>query len=342
MNRSFTSVLSFAVVLSQLASSAQAWGRSYVVKVGDTLSRVAETLEGSGVYVQDKKLAQVLAMNPQIVNPNQIYIGQIIELPGAELASCVTATDSTVTRKIASEPLIETKADSTSNAVVPAEKDVGWRMELGLDYRSSAINLADSTTAATGSLYSKLNAGLLGTLLQDWSKAFSTFESFDLREVIINPAISSTKTLSGTSQFLTRFEIGALNRVGSSIEIKYGVCQAPGLFVQGINSSTLNIDAVPLWSVNTGVSWDFLRIGGTTLGASLGGAYILGKTTESYTVNSGTELKGAIYLKKQTASGSGLTITAGGLQKTQNTSILDHQEQSFGLGISYTLPVFSH
>ena len=51
---------------------------NYTVKKGDTLSGIAKTY---GVTVD-----AILALNPSIKNPNQIYVGQIIKIPVAQKA----------------------------------------------------------------------------------------------------------------------------------------------------------------------------------------------------------------------------------------------------------------
>ena len=52
---------------------APAYGGTYVVQYGDTLRKIADRI-GSTV-------ADILAVNPQIWNPNLIYVGQMINLP---------------------------------------------------------------------------------------------------------------------------------------------------------------------------------------------------------------------------------------------------------------------
>lgn len=49
------------------------YGGTYVVQYGDTLRKIADRI-GSTVDA-------IMAVNPQIVNPNLIYVGQVINLP---------------------------------------------------------------------------------------------------------------------------------------------------------------------------------------------------------------------------------------------------------------------
>lgn len=55
------------------APSYPSYGGTYVVQYGDTLRKIADRI-GSTV-------AALLAVNPQIWNPNLIYVGQVINLP---------------------------------------------------------------------------------------------------------------------------------------------------------------------------------------------------------------------------------------------------------------------
>jgi LysM repeat protein len=50
-----------------------ATGGTYVVQVGDTLAKIAKRA-GTTVYA-------IMAVNPQIYNPNVIYVGQVLNLP---------------------------------------------------------------------------------------------------------------------------------------------------------------------------------------------------------------------------------------------------------------------
>jgi Predicted glycosyl hydrolase len=66
-------------------------GKTYVIQKGDTLRKIADRI---GVTVND-----ILAVNPQIINPNRIYAGQTINLPAA--ASYYTVQSGDTLKKIA-------------------------------------------------------------------------------------------------------------------------------------------------------------------------------------------------------------------------------------------------
>jgi LysM repeat protein len=59
------------------------YGSTYYVRRGDTLRKLATRW---GVSVND-----ILAVNPQIVNPSLIYVGQVINIPGAPSTSTTSA-----------------------------------------------------------------------------------------------------------------------------------------------------------------------------------------------------------------------------------------------------------
>ncbi|MFN2228258.1 MAG: LysM peptidoglycan-binding domain-containing protein [Anaerolineae bacterium] len=66
---------------------------TYVVQPGDTLTRIAQRF---GTTVQ-----AILAANPQITNPNLIYVGQVIEIPGGQ---AVTPTPTPTTTPVTPTP----------------------------------------------------------------------------------------------------------------------------------------------------------------------------------------------------------------------------------------------
>ncbi|MFN2155921.1 MAG: LysM peptidoglycan-binding domain-containing protein, partial [Anaerolineae bacterium] len=64
-------------------------GDTVTVVAGDTLTRIAARC---GTTVQ-----AILTANPQITNPNLIYVGQVIEMPGAQGATPTATTQATPT-----------------------------------------------------------------------------------------------------------------------------------------------------------------------------------------------------------------------------------------------------
>jgi LysM repeat protein len=70
-------------------SSATPTPTTYVVQPGDTLTRIAQRF---GTTVQ-----ALLAANPDIVNPNLIYVGQVIQIPGGQEATPTPTSSPTPT-----------------------------------------------------------------------------------------------------------------------------------------------------------------------------------------------------------------------------------------------------
>jgi LysM repeat protein len=98
---------------------------TYVVQPGDNLTRIAQRF---GTTVQ-----AILAANPQITNPNLIFVGQVIQIPGGQVATPTpTATPSTTPT-----PQRISFAPGTTSATVsgnlPADGDVHYviRAEAG-------------------------------------------------------------------------------------------------------------------------------------------------------------------------------------------------------------------
>jgi LysM repeat protein len=88
-------------------------GTRYTVQRGDTLRKIADRI---GVSVND-----ILAVNPQIVNPNLIYVGQVINLPAA--ASYYTVQWGDTMKKIA------TRFGTTLDALIALNPQI-WNINL--------------------------------------------------------------------------------------------------------------------------------------------------------------------------------------------------------------------
>lgn len=91
-------MFAFAVLLSAPASAA-----SYTVQSGDYLGKIAAE---NGTSWQE-----LWSLNPQISNPNLIYIGQVIEVPGS---AAPVAAAPVVAEYVAPAPVV-----SSSRPVVP-------------------------------------------------------------------------------------------------------------------------------------------------------------------------------------------------------------------------------
>jgi len=96
---------------------------TYVVQPGDTLTRIAQRF---GTTVQ-----ALLAANPQITNPNLIYVGQVIEIPGGQAATPTPTPSTTPTPQRISFAPGATEATVSGN--LPANGDVHYviRAEAG-------------------------------------------------------------------------------------------------------------------------------------------------------------------------------------------------------------------
>jgi LysM repeat protein len=90
---------------------------TYVVQPGDTLTRIAQRF---GTTVQ-----AILAANPQITNPNLIYAGQVIEIPGGQ---AVTPTPTPTTTPVTPTPTPTSTPSGTTTTYVVQPGDTLTRI----------------------------------------------------------------------------------------------------------------------------------------------------------------------------------------------------------------------
>lgn len=71
----------------------------YTVVAGDTLYGIAQTYLGDG-----NLYPQIMAVNPQITDPDVISVGQVIQIPGSTPAATIPGTPIPLTPAAASAP----------------------------------------------------------------------------------------------------------------------------------------------------------------------------------------------------------------------------------------------
>lgn len=100
---------------SPFQNAAQGASASYTVRPGDTLSQIAEN--------KGLSLAELVAANPQITNPDRIFPGQVIQLPQAKGAAPSTQAAIQDLASGLSEALKQGLSEATANAEKPALRD---------------------------------------------------------------------------------------------------------------------------------------------------------------------------------------------------------------------------
>jgi LysM repeat protein len=176
-------------ICSVLASQAFAMD-SYVVKSGDTLSQIVKQNYPFGkMYGSQGRIAQVLAKNPHIKNPNRIYPGQRIEIKNP--VQVAQNKKVPVVSEILQEQTPETVKEEKPEVIIPDKQTNRQISEvMGIDEWSisalyGAKYLSISQTGAMGK--AEIGVMFLNDLklnsefrINDWSFGFQ-FDSYKLK-----------------------------------------------------------------------------------------------------------------------------------------------------------------
>jgi LysM repeat protein len=115
-------------------------GSTYKVQHLDNLSKIAELC--------DTSVANILAGNPQVTNPNVIYTGQVLSLTG----SVSENVDSDITYKVKSGDTLQEIADLFDVTVSAIRQANATLRNNGTIYTGMVLNIPESTvTGSTGS-----------------------------------------------------------------------------------------------------------------------------------------------------------------------------------------------
>lgn len=337
-----SAVASALLLLSAMPVQGGAPIELYKVQAGETLSHIAETIKGrnpgSRIYGRQGILAQLLQLNSHISNPNLILVKQEIRVASPLVASVVG-------EKIPAETNERAGPSRTPAASVPMEptgdeaEKVPFGGRLGLTYQFTELYALDKATGASADLRSKNDVKATVAMEQDWGDGLGTFFAFGLRRVDFEAPTNATKTLRMESKSLAEISAGASHRLSDKIALKYSLTYGKQLFLRGMSSNLLSIDAVALPRADAGLSYDLYRRGQTTLVIEGGGAYFGGAKTDTYDVNSGYGYGAALGLDRRSGDKT-LSFRAGYRRREQgNTFVKLRESNVFGAAL-LTLPLF--
>jgi len=163
-------------------------GGSYTVRSGDTLSGIASS---HGV-----SLSALLAANPQISNPNRIYPGQVIHLPGGGSASSAPASRDYTVRSGDTMSAIASRHGVSLSALLSANPQIANpnRIYPGQVVHIPGAGGAQSTggTQGTGGVHG--SSGASGSKAVDIARQFLGRDASELKRsgaLPMNPNVSS-------------------------------------------------------------------------------------------------------------------------------------------------------
>ncbi|ASD62490.1 LysM peptidoglycan-binding domain-containing protein [Bdellovibrio bacteriovorus] len=299
--------------------------RVYVVKKGDSLSLIADRIKGGHTYGKNQNLAKILALNPRVRSEQRIYIGESIFIPAG--SENFTATDHLPAA--APSPSTEEQIFSPPipKQVQISTEEVPHHFELSAGYDFTTLEAQDATTTATAQLYTKQEIELGAKWSQQWDENFKTHMGIFLRNLEFMPSTNSTKVLLKPSQNLMRITLAGQNQISDRFTLLYDAGYGQELFIQGLSTTDITVDSLPLVKAHLGFSYDVMVKGSTALGLSAQAGYLGSATADTYSVENGTTYGGALFIRRL-KNANLFNLEIGVRQRSQNTSLVDISEQT--------------
>lgn len=207
-------------------------------------------------------------------------------------------------------------------------------------YQFTTLHVTDNSSSAVADLITSRDLKVGAEWDQKWSDDFASFVNFSARSLDFQPSTSANKSLSNTSKMLFSLGLGAESKISDRFNLRYSFDYSNQLFMHGLSTSSLVIDSVAVPSFSIGLNYTLLQKGKTSLGLTGSAAYLLGASTDGYSISNGSAFGGGAYLKYQ-YSGKELGLNVGYSQRSQNTSIIGLSEQNIFGVLTFSMPLFS-
>lgn len=261
----------YLALLGSLVQPGLATAKTYQVQRGDTLGQIAKTHVGSPVWGDKGSVKKLLELNPDIKDPNQIFVNQTINLsPEAEVSQAeadpVPAAAAEAPAETEPSPVVaaeETPApvpEAESSSSTSSSSTFAFKVE-GL-VSTTNIDAEARDKSFETSPDSKINQGLrLGVSYRLTEK--STIEA-DAAFVKSRFADSKDGRLNGDDKVLKSFELSYQYRLLESLQLSVGAETEQVYFVGQLAPQKFQIEPIFVDSVKLGLSYDILVAGDWT------------------------------------------------------------------------------
>ncbi|MGE3261019.1 MAG: LysM peptidoglycan-binding domain-containing protein [Bacteriovoracia bacterium] len=315
----------------------------HVVERGDALSSIAKRYLGSPVWRGRKgTLAKLLRLNPEIGNPDKIYLYQRIRVAeGFAQAVKVNIAPAKARPPAAkNETKRESKREIASLSPSQAEGFAPvshLRLSAGFEY--FRIDASDRSSGGSAIILSQMSPSLNAGWYLDWSSEWSTVMSLKYRRDRLFPIDSNSKTIQqdGASSF--GFQMGVERSWNKNSMSGFFLGREDRLFVRALNAQTLVLDRVGVPSAAFRHKQTLVRGKGASAGVGASGGVLFGGGGPTNQTQTGWTGRGSAFLEHQLTS----VMIRGELffeQSYQGSSIVKQKTSTMGasIGFSWRLP----
>lgn len=295
----------------------------YIVKRGDTLSKISAKKLGYPVYGVKGSLHALLGANPQIKNPNLIFPNQKIKLGGIDMP------------KLASKPIEAAKGAPGRNiASVEEEKKFQQKSTLAAHLGFQYSRLDAGASIFLSDLSPKLD--LIWNLV--WSSRWATEVHLGVVSEKIQGDVSATpRSIVGGNNARKDFDFTLYRTWSEKAKTGIAIGAKDKVFSRTPGTTSVTLDRQSIAFAQLKHEQALYVLDKSIFGAKLAGEYLLKRSGLGYDVNGGFGGSGGLFIRHELEKVSIEANATYGYEK-QNTSLMSHKETTLGgsLGLVWT------
>ncbi len=308
----------------------------YIVKPGETLSKIAKSQIGEPVYLKHGSLARLLRLNSAIPQNGKIYPGQMLLLPAA---TEIDSTSQEIAESFPSPKSVEAAAD-TSSRNVASEDEIPNSLSLTASLGMTTITAHDNQNNSKATLNSSRDLAVEGSWQQAWTKSFSTTFAARFRSIEFQSPTNSAYSLSNSKNNTLALSAGAQSQITENFSLSYSFTHGQELFLRGLSSTSVGVDELAISRFGLGGKYELFHKGKTSLGVKGYYEYLGAGSTDTYTIHSGSAYQAGLYLHRQYGADTSVEIHIGYRERAQKTSIVDAVEKTVFGALVFSIPLF--
>ncbi len=303
------------VYISFFILDANAFAQVYIVKKGDTLSKIAVQYLGSPIYGKIGNLRKILAKNSKIKNSDLIYPKQKI----------------IISDEIAEETLVLPTARNPATITQPeVHSGNNGNYSVATEFLSTKINGTDRSNGTKAELVSKSNFGLRLSYLQNWSAQFQSDFFIKLNKLSMKQP-NTNGVLQNADPSLYSFGAQVFLQHSPKLQWNLGINMVQRAYLKALSTSEVNLDVLSIPSLFMAGFYEFYTKGPFLLGGSLGINFDAPVNADTYKTNSNFGASTQVYFRRIVDY---LIKNEVGLQanyQNQNTSIAEQMQTDYAI-----------
>lgn len=285
-----------------------AHAESFTVRKGDTLSEIARTFMGKPIYGKRGSLRKIIALNPQIKNPNFIRPGQIVyidqqtEVAEVEPVSAPAQTSVNTEDTFEVEPVIELIAPREIAAPEVAEFSPRSRLGVSTGFEYFAINATDKATKDDAKLISTTTP-LINTYWElQWSEKYSSRLNIGYAAEVLVKDKNTDKKLKNASGVRTNFGLDITRKMSEKFRIRALAAYSRRAFLKAESQNVVRLDRINGLEVGGGFDYDFIQRGNAAFGIGLQATLLAPARGPGYSTETGYASLANLYFRHQLRS----------------------------------------